>query len=54
MPEIDTEKGKDPSFNRVRGYQDCEGQKMQVTYISDGVHCTRLWEITELSREAEG
>lgn len=41
MPEIDTEKEKDPSFNKVREYQECEGQKMQVTYISDGVRCCR-------------
>ena len=41
MPEIDTEKEKDPSFNRDREYQECEGQKTQVTYISDGVCCSQ-------------
>lgn len=40
MPEIDTEKDKDPSFNGDRENQEHEGQKMQVTYISDGVRCS--------------
>lgn len=42
MPEIETEKEKDPSLNRDCRYQEYEGQKMQITYISDSVRCSWL------------
>lgn len=41
MPEIDTKKQKDLSFNVDCEHQEREGQKVQVTYISGGVRCLR-------------
>lgn len=41
MPEVDTEKEKDPFFHGDHEYQERAGQKMQVTYFSDSVRCSR-------------